>query len=143
MIYKSKTIDKLIIPRDFREKLAEVAGFGSPREVSALLIGEKRKRTLRCADIHFADSRPWQDSSFEMERTWLNKYLDKRGKLREEVISVFHTHPGGDLMPSFADIKGMIKTAIPWVIMKPDHQRFIAEAYIFEEEVIRTIPVTS
>jgi proteasome lid subunit RPN8/RPN11 len=143
VIYKSKTIDKLIIPRDFREDLAEMADIGSPGEVSALLIGERRQRTFRCADIHFADSRPWQDSSFEMENTWLSKYLDKHGKLREEVIAVFHTHPGGDLTPSFDDIKGMIKTAVPWVIMKPDSERFIAKAYILEEEVVRVIPVTT
>jgi len=133
-----KIINKIIFPQDKRLTICNVALKYPSLEVSGFLIGQYLDETIWINQVLFGKRKGWRERSFSLEA---NLLFEKKPTGISRVISVFHAHPKGCLLPSFWDIKSMIITQIPWLIFKINGGKMISRGYIYDDGLIKKIPI--
>jgi proteasome lid subunit RPN8/RPN11 len=106
----------IIISNSDREILIQHAKSKEPYESCAILIGEKIERGWRVIEVFLTENIEKSEINFTISPQEEFK-IDEIAKQKNlEIVSIFHSHPTSEPIPSITDKKFMRVNPFPWII---------------------------
>ena len=106
----------IIISNTNKEKLVQHAKSNEPYESSAILIGQEVERGWKVIEVFLTENIEKSKINFTISPQEEFK-IDEIAKQKNlEIVSIFHSHPTSEPIPSNTDKKFMRVNPYPWII---------------------------
>lgn len=107
---------KLILPPELRARIEREGRAAFPRECCGLIEGECAHGTATALALHPADNGALATNRFEIAPEDHFAALKRARANGRAIIGCYHSHPGGQLMPSAIDLAGAGEEDFLWLI---------------------------
>lgn len=124
----------LLLPEEYRKKLAMHANRWFPNESCALLFGTEIDDMFRVQGVFLTENSEGSTTRFTISNEELLRGYQEAEKNRLDVIGIFHSHPHSEAIPSSTDTVFMEINPVVWVIFSNKDQSF--GAYIVDSDKI-------
>lgn len=142
MIYPSKRYTRVVVSRRIVRQVLDRARRFSGLEVAGIFLGRIVDKEALVQMVQFSDKAYWGSNRFYItEERLLRLFSLEEGSNEGTAVGVFHVHPRTAAFPSFLDIKNMMLTKVPWIIVKPAGDVLRMSGYNFEDGVVRGIQI--
>ena len=139
MIEPSENFGRIVLSEFHRSRIKNKVLDCPFREIAGFIVGSVEKDRVLAERVIFGESSGWGMRHFKLDGNFYGKVS---ASIRsDQILCLFHTHPGGKLYPTLWDIGGMMVTEIPWIILRLRDDKIRFRAYIYEKGVIRKIGV--
>jgi proteasome lid subunit RPN8/RPN11 len=138
----SVKIKRLILDKALGNSILVVAQKYPLLEVAGVLIGYFIYNVVHAEKVIFDEPANWKEDSFKFNQNLLDTKYRKPAEDKYSSVAIFHQHVHGTLFPSFTDLRAMILTNLPWLIFRVTNCKVILRGFVFEEGIIRKVPVT-
>lgn len=111
-------ISRVFLYAKGRDMILRAAGHQAPHEACGLLFGNRAGSELIISDVTLAVNiadEPWH--GFEVDHAHLFAAQRRARRGREQLLGVWHSHPGGTIEPSAADAAGVVDRNWLWLIV--------------------------
>jgi proteasome lid subunit RPN8/RPN11 len=106
----------IIITNSDKEKLIQHAKSEEPYESCAILIGQEIERGWKVIEVFLTENTEKSKINFTISPQEEFK-IDEIAKQKNlEIVSIFHSHPTSEPIPSSTDKKFMQVNPYPWII---------------------------
>lgn len=108
-------VRKLIIDRGIVRKMVGEAE-ASLNEVCGFLLGKIEGEVVKVLDLHLSENIAPSPARFEIKPEDIYRAHMKAEEAGLSIVSIYHSHPAPP-HPSIADLEGMERWPIPWLII--------------------------
>ena len=128
----------IIITKSDKEKLIQHAKSEEPYESCAILIGQEIEYGWKVIEVFLTENTEKSKINFTISPQEEFK-IDEIAKQKNlEIVSIFHSHPTSEPIPSSTDKKFMQNNPVPWIIFSGVSNNM--RAYILDLDLIE-IPI--
>lgn len=99
------------------EELAAVAQNARPREACGFLLGRRSRDGITAEAIVPTLNAAVLPGAFAIPDIEVRRAKDLAGRARLALVAVYHSHPGGCMALSEADVRALRRSPYPWLIV--------------------------
>ena len=107
---------KLILPPELRARIEQESRAFFPRECCGLIEGESAGRTAKALVLHPAHNIASARDRFEIDPTDHFAALKMARANGRALIGCYHSHPGGQAVPSATDLASAAEDSFLWLV---------------------------
>jgi desampylase len=107
---------KLILPSELRARIEQESRAAFPRECCGLIEGESAGQTVTALVLHPARNVASARDRFEIDPTDHFAALKTARANGRALIGCYHSHPGGQAVPSATDLTGAGEEHCLWLV---------------------------
>ncbi|HEX4533123.1 MAG TPA: M67 family metallopeptidase [Rhizomicrobium sp.] len=106
----------LFLPRRLGDEIQMQARAAAPRECCGLIEGVRENADIRVTALHATRNLANEIGHFEIDPAQHIALLRTLRGTGHEIVGCYHSHPGGEAMPSARDGAGAFETDFVWLI---------------------------
>lgn len=133
-------MDVLKVKKQDLDRLHQHAEKSLPKEAVALLFGRVHERTVTIDRIELVENILDSSTSFAVEPMTQYQLLMDADKRGQELVCIFHSHPGGP-RPSSRDRENMNLNPVIWLIASKKNETWESHAFLLEDGHIKQVEV--